>query len=110
MQCGHLLKTYHNILLVVLHFFALFLMLYIDLFGVTISVIIMIEQSLVILVAGTATESDLKDLLNELEIMTAVGKHPNLVNLIGACSIGGKEHLPTMNDKLKTKQLFAGSS
>ncbi|PFX22514.1 Fibroblast growth factor receptor 1 [Stylophora pistillata] len=37
----------------------------------------------------TATESDLKDLLNELEIMTSVGEHPNLVNLIGACSASG---------------------
>jgi len=36
-----------------------------------------------------ATESDFKDLLNELEIMTSVGNHPNLVNLIGACSVGG---------------------
>ena len=39
---------------------------------------------------GTATESDLKDLLNELEIMTSVGNHPNLVNLIGACSVAGR--------------------
>jgi len=37
----------------------------------------------------TATESDFKDLLNELEIMTSVGNHPNLVNLIGACSTEG---------------------
>ncbi|KAK2556683.1 Angiopoietin-1 receptor [Acropora cervicornis] len=37
----------------------------------------------------SATESDFKDLLNELEIMCSVGKHPNLVNLIGACSANG---------------------
>jgi len=37
-----------------------------------------------------ATESDLKDLKNELEIMDTVGHHPNLVNLIGACSSGGQ--------------------
>lgn len=36
-----------------------------------------------------ATEGDFKDLLNELEIMTSVGNHPNLINLIGACSVGG---------------------
>ncbi|EDO30817.1 predicted protein, partial [Nematostella vectensis] len=34
----------------------------------------------------TATESDWKDLLNELDIMVQVGEHPNIVNLIGACS------------------------
>lgn len=39
---------------------------------------------------GAATEGDFKDLLNELEIMTSVGNHPNLINLIGACSVGGK--------------------
>ena len=43
--------------------------------------------------SGTATESDFKDLLNELEIMTSVGQHPNLVNLIGACSHGGESEL-----------------
>ncbi|XP_068676392.1 uncharacterized protein [Montipora foliosa] len=37
----------------------------------------------------SATESDFKDLLNELEIMSSVGNHPNLVNLIGACSVDG---------------------
>ncbi|KAL9950782.1 hypothetical protein ACROYT_G043342 [Oculina patagonica] len=37
----------------------------------------------------TATESDFKDLLNELERLKDVGNHPNLVNLIGACSTGG---------------------
>lgn len=46
-----------------------------------------------ITLSGTATESDFKDLLNELEIMTAVGQHPNLVNLIGACSLGGEWEL-----------------
>ncbi|KAK3732612.1 hypothetical protein QZH41_016083 [Actinostola sp. cb2023] len=37
----------------------------------------------------TATESDMKDLLNELDIMVQVGSHPNIVNLIGACAFGG---------------------
>ena len=34
---------------------------------------------------GNATESDLKDLFNELQVMEPVGTHPNIVNLIGAC-------------------------
>ncbi|XP_027045523.1 angiopoietin-1 receptor-like [Pocillopora damicornis] len=34
----------------------------------------------------TATEVERKDLFNELDIMVNVGHHPNLVNLIGACT------------------------
>lgn len=45
------------------------------------------------LISDGATESDLKDLLNELEIMATVGHHPNLVNLIGACSSEGESAL-----------------
>ena len=48
-------------------------------------------------ILDNATESDLRDLLNELEIMAAVGHHPNLVNLIGACSGGGE---PAVNVEL----------
>ena len=44
-------------------------------------------------ISDCATESDLKDLKNELEIMDSVGHHPNLVNLIGACSSDGESAL-----------------
>ena len=44
-------------------------------------------------VSDCATESDLKDLKNELEIMVSAGHHPNLVNLIGACSAEGESGL-----------------
>ena len=44
-------------------------------------------------ISDCATESDLKDLKNELEIMDSVGHHPNLVNLIGACSSEGESAL-----------------
>ncbi|KAJ7354895.1 hypothetical protein OS493_029454 [Desmophyllum pertusum] len=37
----------------------------------------------------SATNEEIRDLYNELEIMTNVGHHPNLVNLIGACTEDG---------------------
>ncbi|KAK3741701.1 hypothetical protein QZH41_016950, partial [Actinostola sp. cb2023] len=37
----------------------------------------------------TSNESDMNDLLNELDIMVQVGSHPNIVNLIGACAFEG---------------------
>jgi len=33
-----------------------------------------------------ATETEKRDLINELQIMTTVGEHPNLISLIGACT------------------------
>ena len=38
----------------------------------------------------------MRDLYNELEIMTNVGYHPNLVNLLGACTQDGLYHLFTL--------------
>ena len=38
---------------------------------------------------ASATKEEIKDLYNELEIMVNVGYHPNLVNLIGACTKDG---------------------
>ena len=57
-------------------------------------------------VSDCATESDLRDLKNELQIMDSVGHHPNLVNLIGACSSAGESAL-----KLELNRLgFAGAT
>ena len=36
-----------------------------------------------------ASEDDQRDLYNELNIMAGVGRHANLVNLIGACTCNG---------------------
>ena len=36
-----------------------------------------------------ATEKEKRDLRNELEIMATVGEHPNVINLIGACTETG---------------------
>ncbi|XP_048590637.1 fibroblast growth factor receptor 2 isoform X2 [Nematostella vectensis] len=35
------------------------------------------------------TESELRDLCNEIAIMALVGDHPNIVSLLGACTVNG---------------------
>ena len=47
--------------------------------------------------AESATTEEIRDLYNELEIMTNVGYHPNLVNLLGACTENGLYHLSWLN-------------
>ena len=41
-------------------------------------------------IAENATETEKRDLINELRIMTTVGEHPNVISLIGACTEQGK--------------------
>ena len=40
--------------------------------------------------AENASEKDKRDFLNELVILKQVGKHPNVVCLVGACHIRGE--------------------
>ncbi|XP_077980930.1 angiopoietin-1 receptor-like isoform X2 [Glandiceps talaboti] len=42
-----------------------------------------------------ATDADRKDFIGELEIMCKVGKHPNIVNLVGACEHSGVLYVAT---------------
>ena len=37
-----------------------------------------------------ATEKDLSDLISEMELMKIIGKHKNIINLLGACTQDGK--------------------
>ena len=37
-----------------------------------------------------ATEKDLSDLISEMEMMKIIGKHKNIINLLGACTQDGK--------------------
>ena len=43
-----------------------------------------------IVFTDVATEDDRKELFKELRLMANVGDHPNIVNLVGACSRGGR--------------------
>ncbi len=37
-----------------------------------------------------ATEKDLSDLISEMEMMKMIGKHKNIINLLGSCTQDGK--------------------
>ncbi|EPY89311.1 fibroblast growth factor receptor 3 [Camelus ferus] len=38
-----------------------------------------------------ATDKDLSDLVSEMEMMKMIGRHKNIINLLGACTQGGQE-------------------
>ena len=41
---------------------------------------------------GIATAQEKRELLEEINFMAAVGDHPNVVRLIGACTRGGNQN------------------
>ncbi|XP_078656660.1 fibroblast growth factor receptor 2-like [Branchiostoma floridae x Branchiostoma belcheri] len=62
----------------------------------------------------SASDSDKKDLLGELEILVTVGRHDNIISLVGACTKGGPlmivvEYAPNgcLKDWLKTNSVEA---
>lgn len=42
------------------------------------------------LLLDDATEKDLSDLVSEMEMMKMIGKHKNIINLLGACTQDGE--------------------
>lgn len=43
-----------------------------------------------LLFSDDATEKDLSDLVSEMEMMKMIGKHKNIINLLGACTQDGE--------------------
>lgn len=43
--------------------------------------------------SADATENELADLLSEMDTMKEIGKHKNIINLIGACTQNGKRKI-----------------
>jgi len=37
----------------------------------------------------TATDAELSDLISEMETMKEIGRHKNIVNFLGACTVQG---------------------
>ena len=44
-------------------------------------------------VPDDATDKDLSDLVSEMEMMKMIGKHKNIINLLGACTQDGRSSL-----------------
>lgn len=44
--------------------------------------------------ADDATDKDLSDLVSEMEMMKMIGKHKNIINLLGACTQDGEAAAP----------------
>lgn len=45
-----------------------------------------------LLCLADASEKDLSDLISEMEMMKMIGKHKNIINLLGACTQDGERH------------------
>ena len=61
-----------------------------------------------------ATENELADLLSEMDTMKDIGKHKNIINLIGACTQNGKQYWRRINLRsswtFKHSALFASTA
>ena len=61
-----------------------------------------------------ATENELADLLSEMDTMKDIGKHKNIINLIGACTQNGKQYWSRINLRsswtFKHSALFASAA
>jgi hypothetical protein len=59
-------------------------------------------------ILDSAKESDLQDLMTELTILKEVNKvpHPNVIRLIGGCSIGGTQIVLFLTQMSSIRQYF----
>jgi hypothetical protein len=59
-------------------------------------------------ILDSAKESDLQDLMTELTILKEVNKvpHPNVIRLIGGCSIGGAQIVLFLTQMSSIRQYF----
>ncbi|KAG8435625.1 hypothetical protein GDO86_013535 [Hymenochirus boettgeri] len=53
-----------------------------------------------------ATEKDLSDLVSEMEMMKIIGKHKNIINLLGACTQGGSLFVIWNSSEEPTRMAF----
>lgn len=46
--------------------------------------------TLAVALADNASDKDLADLVSEMEVMKLIGRHKNIINLLGVCTQEGK--------------------
>ena len=45
--------------------------------------------TLAVILADNASDKDLADLVSEMEVMKLIGRHKNIINLLGVCTQEG---------------------
>lgn len=60
--------------------------------------------------AADATEKDLSDLISEMEMMKIIGKHKNIINLLGACTQDGRTRSRTVRASLDSGATISWSA
>lgn len=62
---------------------------------------VLIQLCSLLFVSDDATDKDLSDLVSEMEMMKMIGKHKNIINLLGACTQDGEttEHRCVMKSR-----------
>lgn len=57
----------------------------------------LVLNRVLVLLSDDATDKDLSDLVSEMEMMKMIGKHKNIINLLGACTQDGEAAHPGAN-------------
>ena len=57
-----------------------------------------------------ATDKDLSDLVSEMEMMKMIGKHKNIINLLGACTQGGESQGLRVGCVLRAVRVVGGAA
>ena len=48
-----------------------------------------VNKLLILFVIDDATEAELMDLVSEMEVMKTIGRHKNIINVLGCCTQNG---------------------
>lgn len=54
-------------------------------------------------IADNAHATEKEALMSELKVLSYLGNHMNIVNLLGACTVGGERNLKTKREECRFK-------
>lgn len=60
------------------------------------------------LLAANAHSTEKEALMSELKVLTYLGNHMNIVNLLGACTVGGERNSSPIDSKLALSIIHLG--